>query len=327
MRNVLYSFIVPFKEFNDYVIENVESIRMQTKQNWEIILLPNNQTNLSHINDERIVISSTGNKTPGEKRDQGARIARGDYLIFLDDDSFLDKNYLNILETLTNVENFDVLGGPGITPEHNTFWQKVSGAVFISKFTGGNPQRYFPVDDIDFVDDWPTVNLVVKKAIFEKVGGFENKFWPGEDTYFCFKLLEKGYKIRYKKNLIVFHHRRTNLRQHLLQIGQYGYHRGFFTRKYPLNSRKLRYFVPSIITSLLTTSFVLYLTNPTFKPFVMTIVVSYLVIIFIASIKLINRYSLKLYLATIPYIIFTHFYYGFRFIEGFFSRNIKSKLR
>jgi hypothetical protein len=36
------------------------------------------------------------------------------------------------------------------------------------------------------------------------------------------------------------------LAKHLLQVGNYGYHRGFFARHYPENSRKLTYFIPTL---------------------------------------------------------------------------------
>ena len=48
----------------------------------------------------------------------------------------------------------------------------------LSKISGGNPERYWPVGKIREVDDWPSVNLLVRRDIFEKIGGFNSAYWP-----------------------------------------------------------------------------------------------------------------------------------------------------
>ena len=35
------------------------------------------------------------------------------------------------------------------------------------------------------VKELPTVNFIIKKELFKKLGGFDKKFWPGEDTILC----------------------------------------------------------------------------------------------------------------------------------------------
>lgn len=38
--------------------------------------------------------------------------------------------------------NIAAVGGPAVTPPDDSFWQRVSGAVFLSKIGGGCPERY-----------------------------------------------------------------------------------------------------------------------------------------------------------------------------------------
>ena len=47
----------------------------------------------------------------------------------------------------------------------------------------------------------------------------------------------------YNKDLVVWHHRRVNIFQHLQQLKNYSIHRGFFIKKFKKNSLKVKYFI------------------------------------------------------------------------------------
>ena len=133
------------------------------------------------------------------------------------------------------------------TPESDPFWAQVSGAMYLSCLNGSAVHRYFPNKNSFDVDDWPSVNLCIRKKDFLAVGGFDSSYWPGEDTKLCHDLTQKsGKRIVYCGNAIVFHHRRAGLRKHLRQLGGYGLHRGHFVRKLPKTSLRVSYFIPSV---------------------------------------------------------------------------------
>src|SRR5262249_11500155 len=117
---------------------------------------------------------------------------------------------------------------------------------FLSRFSGGSPERYVPMGEVREVQDWPSVNLMVRRADFVSVGGFNCAYWPGEDTKLCLQLVKTGEKILYNPCLIVWHHRRAGLGAHLKQVGAYGLHRGYFAKHFPETSFKFGYFVPSL---------------------------------------------------------------------------------
>ena len=106
--------------------------------------------------------------------------------------------------------------------------------------------RYRPAGRSFRVDDYPTVNLLVDKRAFFSVGGFDNAYWPGEDTKFCLDFVKAGYAIWYSPEVVVYHHRRRVLWPHLRQVGNYGKHRGYFARRFPQTSARFTYFVPSM---------------------------------------------------------------------------------
>jgi len=330
LSNIFVSIIIPVIELNDYLRESIYYISKLSHPYFEIILIPNNPINSGLNNNHRLSLKfiPAGKIGPADKRDIGAKFAKGEILAFIDDDAYPRKDWLtNALKHFKDPE-VAAVGGPAVTPEHDSFWQKVSGAVFLSRFAGGHPDRYWPGKGVYEVDDLPSVNLLVRKDIFEKVGGFNCKYWPGEDTKLCLAIKKLNKKIIYDPDVFVWHHRRASFLKHLKQAGNYGLHRGFFAKRYPENSRKFRYFLPSLLVLFLVFGFLLAnVFKPLFKPYLTGILV-YITTIFLGIID-INRKikNIKISLATLPYTIGTHIWYGIRFLQGFlFTKELKSKL-
>lgn len=322
---VKYSFIIPVKAINNYIRESIPNILKIERDDFEVIIYSDT---VNEENWDKTRQIATGSVGPAEKRTLAIRDAVGEILIFIDDDAYPEKDFLNILEKDFGDENIIAVGGPAITPKDDSFWQKVSGAVFLSSLSGGNPERYISKGKKRFVDDWPSVNLSVRKKDFEKIGGFNCEYWPGEDTKLCLDLVNLSGKILYDPSLIVYHHRRSGFFKHLKQVGGYGLHRGFFAKKYPKTSLKLKYFVPSFFLLFILAGAILSFYNKIFLEI-------YLIgwgIYFLALIKTftdIHKYEgVLVSLCALPYIFFTHLVYGFRFIQGLiFTRKLKSKLR
>jgi GT2 family glycosyltransferase len=323
-----FTIIIPVKAINDYVRETVSYIQNLSSKSWELIILPN-QPEPQEWSDERIQIVPSGLVGPAKKRDMGAELARGKILVFLDDDSYPKSNLLNIAEYYFADGNVVALGGPAITPPHDTFWQRVSGTVFLSKFSGGVPERYLPTGRVREICDWPSVNLMVRKADFLAIGGFNSLYWPGEDTKLCLDLVMKTKKtILYIPEMIVWHHRRASLAAHLRQIGGYGLHRGYFAKQYPETSRKLVYFIPSCFVLFIALSFFIG-----FLPMPLKILIAigwgvYGLAMGKALYDFLAHEKMTVSLCALWYTFFTHVVYGIRFLQGFvFTKHLVSTLR
>ena len=328
-----YSFIVPVKEINNYIRESVPKILEIKRDDYEIIIYPDVATEEAWPKTKQIASGPTG---PAQKRNLALRDAQGDFLVFIDDDAYPKNNILDILDLDFQDEKISAVGGPAITPRDDSFLQKVSGAFFLSSFSGGFPERYVPKGKKKEVKDWPTVNLTVRKNIFREINGFNSEYWPGEDTELCLQIIKKGGKIIYNPEAQAWHHRREGLLRHLKQVGGYGIHRGFFAKKYPETSFKLIYFIPSaflIFTLIFIPILILYILNPyvfdwIFGLFLLgwcayfiALTISFSQILYYEKNVLVSLYALV-------YIFCGHIYYGLRFIQGFvFTQNLKSKLR
>ena len=323
---IKYSFIIPVREISDYIRESVHNILKIQRTDFEIIIYPNES---NHEIWEKTRQIATGPISPAVKRSLAIRDALGEILIFIDDDAYPETNLLDRLDLDFIDKQVAAVGGPAVTPPHDSFWQKVSGAVFLSKLSGGCPERYIPIGSRRFVDDWPSVNLSIRRAVFATVGGFDCNYWPGEDTKLCLDIVKKtSGKILYDPKLIVYHHRRGGLRRHLKQIGGYGLHRGYFAKNFPSTSLKLKYFMPSFF--LLFVGFGLFI--PLFSGTIMWLYwvgwVGYGAALGWAFFVIL-RYEKNVRIAfhSLYYIFFTHLVYGFNFLKGFlFIHTLKSKL-
>ncbi len=326
-REPLFSVIIPVIAINDYVRETVAHIQKNSLTNWELFIVTDDASKSEWSFDPRIKLLESGRVGPARKRDLGGFIAIGKFLVFLDDDSYPQHDFLERLQMSFALRDAVAIGGPGLTPPGDGFWEQVSGATFEVKWVSSDPKRYRSLGSPIYVDDWPSVNLSILRSVFVDVGGFDSDHWPGEDTLFCLKLAQYDMKIKYDPAVVVYHHRRSGFRKHLKQIGGYGLHRGFFARKVPENSRKLRYFIPALFSIYLLFSLFYFLFGGNQSIVYLPILV-YLVLIVYFVVEITRSRNLIIALMASVYLVASHIWYGIRFLKGFcLTRKLVSRLR
>ena len=104
MNNSLISIIIPVYNIDSYLKECLDSILVQTYQNFEIILVDDGSTDSSFkicneyaYKDKRIKIYQQNNQGSGIARNTGLKFAKGNYVTYIDGDDFIPKNYLEVL--------------------------------------------------------------------------------------------------------------------------------------------------------------------------------------------------------------------------------------
>jgi glycosyltransferase involved in cell wall biosynthesis len=314
--------IVDYKKKNPYLIECLNAIGKQTYKKFEIILVCDYRVSLDY---PKLRQKYFGHYVgPAEKRDIGAKMAKGEILAFIDDDAYPSPNWLKSLVPHFKKSNIAGVGGPGMTPPGVSWQEEASGWASASPVGAGMYRYRFLPDKKQYVDDYPSMNLAIRKIDFEKVGGYDSKYWPGEDTKLCLDLTHKlGKKIIYDPKVIVYHHRRPILVPHLRQNGNFGIHRGFFARKLPETSLKPIYFLPSIMFVGLI--FMLFITifqlqnRLIINVWNVGVILSYLylLVLFLNAFWILKRSNLFQAILSIPVIFITHLWYGARFLQGF----------
>jgi len=321
-NELFFSIIIPVKYKNDYLLESIENCLKLDYLNYEIIVFPDKTFDYGN---DRVKIIGTGNIGPAEKRDLSIKYAKGEILAFLDDDAYPREDWLKNAFNYFRDNLISAVCGPAITPSDDNLMQKLSGEIYSSSIaSGGTIHRYRPVNKSFEVDDFPSVNFLVKKKDFKAVGGFDSTFWPGEDTKLCLDLINMGKKIIYDPKILVYHHRRKSFRKHLVQSASYAIHRGYFVKRYPKNSLKLGYFVPSLFILFLVIGFAFAMINLYVMYFYLLVLVLYILLLLINSVaSFVRNKNAKLSFLLIPGIFLTHIFYGFGFIKGLLTRDLK----
>ena len=330
--NPLVSIIIPLKKINDYIKEETEYLLEQTYKNFELIILPDfyseEEIDLEIFKDKKIKIIETGNLPPALKRAKGVEISNGEILAFLDDDTYPEKDWLKNSLRAMETKNIKALGGPAVTSPKDNFSKQISGLIYGSALMSGKHKARYVPDKVQYVRDYPSCNFIITKELYEKVGGFDSEYWPGEDTILCNNIMKANEKILYTPEALVYHHRRDLFFGHFKQLKGYAWHRGYFVKKFGGNSFELSYFIPSIF--LLWTVFL-----PIALIFNLPILINNLVpalsekiitvfllaphtLYFICLIgSWISSFSLIKGFCKIIGIFLSHLVYGFFFIKGF----------
>jgi glycosyltransferase involved in cell wall biosynthesis len=316
-----FSIIIPVRKINDYVKESISHIKELDYRDYEVFVVTDEKEDYD-FSDPRIKVITSGNVGPGEKRNLAAKASKGDVLAFLDDDSYPEKNWLSKAAKIFEDSDVYALGGPAATPKDAEYLERMTGYLFESFIvSGGTTYRYRP-EGKRFVDDYPSVNLFVKKLAFEEVGGFPIEFWPGEDTKLCLDLVKKfGRKFPYDPEVLVYHHRRNIFKPYLKQISRYGRHRGQFVRIFPQTSRIPMYFVPSAFVVWFFGGLILSLFWKIFFLFYLLSLLIYLIVVSFVSFGVLKKEkSARAAFDFVKGVFLTHMYYGVNFLIGIMKR-------
>ena len=87
--------------------------------------------------------------------------------------------------------------------QEGIIWQDASGWNY-GKFDDPAKPEYNYLRDVDYCS---AAALMVPKALFESVGGFDSRYAPGyyEDTDLAFKVRQAGYRVLYQPLSEVIH--------------------------------------------------------------------------------------------------------------------------
>ncbi|MBU2639820.1 MAG: glycosyltransferase [Nanoarchaeota archaeon] len=299
------SIIIPYKIFDRYVKECLEGCNRLNYDNFEIILLPDEKTS----EDKKYTTIETGKVKPSKKRNIGVKKAKGEIIAFLDSDAYPRYDWLRNAVKYFEDDNVGIVGGPNLTPKNVNIWEKISGdclGMFVC--SGKAAIRYKIGKEKKYVEELPSCNLLIRKELFMD---FDETLLTAEDTKLCFQVKERGRKILYAPDVVVYHHRRDGLLKHLKQMWIYGRDVAFLLKK-KFSFDKVYYGLLSLWVLGLIIGGILSYFHEIFRLIYSGVVLFYLIFIFILSLLKNFRRSFLIFLTT----IFTHIVYGIGFIYG-----------
>jgi cellulose synthase/poly-beta-1,6-N-acetylglucosamine synthase-like glycosyltransferase len=312
----LVSIIIPCKEIDPYTRECIECCKRLDYGNFEILLLPDYSAKA--IDDVQII--ATGPVSPGVKRNSGVKNSNGEFCAFIDNDAYPRTDWLT--NALKHFQDLQVggVGGPGLTPEADGLKQQASGYVLSSFMVGTLSSRYKTKDCFES-DDIHSCNFITRKKVIEDAGGWNEKYWPGEDTLMCLAIKKIGKKLIESSDVVVYHHRRSLFKAHLKQVSRFGEHRGYFVKKFPENSVKITYFFPTLLLCSVVLGIIFSIFLPFFIYFLLFAGALYLSLSLGAAST--QAKTAKLLFLVWSGIIATHLIYGSYFLLGLSKRELK----
>ena len=275
--------------------------------------------NLDYQKKEFEVLVERGTN-PSENRNRGIEKAKGNFIVFLDDDAFIEKDYLKKIEKFfKEYPNTDFVGGPQLTPKKGeNFFARLSGIVLTSNFGAFKVnKRYLQNSKVYEAEqtDLTSANFCVKKNVFEKISGFDKTLYPGEDPELINRAKKQGMKIYYNPEMIIFHKRRNNFSKYMLQIFKYGLVRPKVNKS--SEESKVLFLIPMFFLIYFLFLPILLLISPLLGvPFLVYIS---LAIIFgiLDSIK--NKTFVGIFVLPFLYL-FTHLSYGIGVLSGYLRK-------
>ena len=194
------SFVIPCRNEKEDIADAVNSLLKQdySKERYEIIVVDGGSTDgtneiLEKYGKKIKIEREKGRMGPANARNQGARIARGEIIAFMDADTVFNKGYLRNTARHFGNKNVDAVSTktedykkPGRKPSF------VAQCYFAERRAAGHAKKD------------TGIHLIRKKTFFQ-LGGFNERLGAAEDVDLERRFSEKGLECEFEGNSISSH--------------------------------------------------------------------------------------------------------------------------
>ncbi len=213
------SIIIPVFNQLDYTKLAIESIKKYTHIPYELIIIDNASTDgtfqyLSTLQDIKLIRNPENYGFP-KAVNQGIVHAEGDYIVVLNNDVIVTNKWLErLIEHLKEDNSIGIIGplsnyvsGIQILKDAEKFYLENGkvNEVHLQQFA-----EYIYEKNKGTKIIFPRIAglcMVIKKEVIEKIGGFDERFTPGnfEDDDYCLRAVLAGFKIAVAKDVFIHH--------------------------------------------------------------------------------------------------------------------------
>ncbi len=162
------------------------------------------------LDGTRVVVSGV-NLGFGAGNNRAAEFARGEFLVFLNDDAEVRPGWLEALvATADRHPRAGAVGSKVVLPDGRL--QEAGSIIWSDGSTlgvgRGIPEASRQWDYRRETDYASACSLLVRRALFEQIGGFDDRFFPGynEDVDLCLSIRASGHRVLYEPRSEIVHH-------------------------------------------------------------------------------------------------------------------------
>lgn len=202
----MISIITPTYNRAHLISKMVNSVISQTYKEWELLVIDDGSTDqtekvLLRTNDPRIRYFKEKNQGATIQRNFGVSMAKGDYIVFLDSDDWVEPNWLELLTANLNKSNTQCIATCG--------WRKINQrSKEIEKKYPENLGKMFNNLRLNFLAG----TFLFPKSYFIEVGGYDEELSSGQHTELLIRLLDIIDK--YKPEIYVIEELLVNIYAH-----------------------------------------------------------------------------------------------------------------
>ena len=243
-----FSIIIPVFNRPEEVKELLESlVHSDFKDEFEVVIVEDGSTlpcvNVvdSYKNKLNISYYLKYNSGPGDSRNFGMNLAKGDYFLIFDSDCIIPNTYLSEVSKQLKLQYVDCFGGPDKALASFSNIQKAINFSMTSFLTTGGIRG--GSEKIDRFQP-RSFNMGLSKKAFQASGGFGN-IHPGEDPDLSIRLWNIGFETKLFSDAFVYHKRRIDWEKFYIQVNKFGKARPILNSWYPEHN-KLTYLFPSL---------------------------------------------------------------------------------
>jgi glycosyltransferase involved in cell wall biosynthesis len=210
------SVVIPVLNGACWLADQLEALRQDSAQPFETVVADNGSTDdsvaiaESFERDMTVIIADASNRrSHGFARNVGARVATGEYLLFLDADDVIAPGYVSAMASALDRAEF--VAARMDSDKLNEDWSRHARAL---PQTNGLPGDTVP---------WGYGGtLGMRRSTFERVGGFAEDF-AAEDLDFGIRAHESGMLLTFVGDAVLHYRYPTTLRGFFRQGRSYGF--------------------------------------------------------------------------------------------------------
>jgi GT2 family glycosyltransferase len=213
--NPVISIIVPVYGKCDYTLRCLYSVFLSPPNvPYEVIVAddvsPDDTVNrLQKIRGLRLLVNQVNLGFIGNCNN-AAREAKGEYVIFLNNDTHVFSQWCDVLlQCFTKDSRVGLVGSKLIFPDGSL--QEAGGIIWndasawnYGRLEDPTKPEYNYLKEVDYCSG---ASLIIKKTLFQQLGGFDSYYAPAycEDSDLAFKVRQAGYKVVYQPLSVVIH--------------------------------------------------------------------------------------------------------------------------
>ena len=209
------SIVIPVYNQFDYTYHCLESILNYSGDcTYEVIVANDNSNDLTTQIHEVIhgihVVTNEENKRFLLNCNNAAKYAQGQYILFLNNDTQVQENWLQpLIDVMEHDDSVGMVGSKLVYADG--FLQEAGGILWqdASAWNYGNRQN--PNDsEFNYVHEADYISgaaIMIRTNLWEKIGGFDERYVPAycEDSDLAFEVRKHGYKVMYQPLSVVVH--------------------------------------------------------------------------------------------------------------------------